>query len=157
MAVIELHAVAGLIKAKELKRIYQLDKTEFSVAMIAVAGVLFFGILKGVMVAVMPYRLSDWIQSAPRNLTWLMLGRIGSTHYYSDIQRHPDNIIFNNILILRIESSILYFNAEHVFEKINSKTAAHYNSIGLVILDLSAAPYVDIAGSKMLLQLREGL
>ena len=52
LAVIVLHAVAGLIKVKELKRIYELSKVEFAVAMIAFAGVLVFGILKGVMLAV---------------------------------------------------------------------------------------------------------
>src|SRR5262249_8978485 len=51
LAIIVIHAVAGLIKVKELKRIYQLDKFEFAISMIAIVGVLTFGILKGVMIA----------------------------------------------------------------------------------------------------------
>ncbi len=52
LAVIVIHAVSGLIKIKELKRIRQLNRMEFSVALIAIAGVLVFGILKGVMISV---------------------------------------------------------------------------------------------------------
>ncbi len=47
LAAIVLHAVTGLIKIKELKRIFQLSKMEFTIAMFALAGVLVFGILKG--------------------------------------------------------------------------------------------------------------
>ncbi len=50
LAVIVIHAVSGLIKIKELKRIRQLNRMEFNIAIIAIAGVLVFGILKGVMI-----------------------------------------------------------------------------------------------------------
>ena len=52
LAVIVIHAVSGLIKIKELKRIRQLNPMEFYVALIAIGGVLVFGILKGVMISV---------------------------------------------------------------------------------------------------------
>ena len=155
LAVIVLHAVSGLIKVKELKRIYQLNKVEFSVAMIAFAGVLVFGILKGVMLAVIMSLILLIRRTAQPNVA--VLGRIGVTNHYSDIERHPDNIIYEGVVILRIESAILYFNEAHIFEKIISKTETYSNKLRLVILDLSAAPYVDVAGSKMLLQLSNQL
>ena len=52
LAAIVLHAVMGLIKIKELKRISQLSKMEFTVAIVALIGVLVFGILKGVILSV---------------------------------------------------------------------------------------------------------
>lgn len=155
LAVIVLHAVAGLIKVKELKRIYTLNRYEFWVAMLAFSGVLLLGILKGVMLAVVMSLVFLIRRMAQPNVA--ELGRIGNTNNYSDIERHPDNIRFGNIVILRVESSILYFNAANVLEKINSKTEAYGDAIAMVILDLSAAPYVDVAGAKMLLQLSSQL
>ena len=146
-----LHAVSGLIKMKELKRIYQLDKVEFAVAMIAFGGVLVFGILKGVMLAVIMSLILLIRRTAHPNVA--VLGRIGNTNHYSDIERHPDNITYNSIIILRIESSILYFNAGHIQDMITKKIEECGNDLKLLILDLSAAPYVDVAGSKMILQL----
>jgi len=86
-----------------------------------------------------------------------VLGRIGETDYYSDVTRHPDNITYKDILILRIESSILYFNADGVIEKIMKHVKDHGSELKLVVLDLASAPYVDVAGSKMLLQLSDQL
>jgi anti-anti-sigma factor len=155
LAVIVLHAVSGLIKIKELKRIYQLNRVEFAVAMIALAGVLLLGILKGVMLAViMSLILLIRRMSYPHVA---VLGRIANTPNYSDIERHPDNIVVQGISILRVESSILYFNADNVQEKIMKNIEENQSDLKLLILDLSASPYVDVAGSKMLLQLSNEL
>jgi len=155
LAVIVLHAVSGLIKVKELKRVYQLNKVEFFVAMIAFVGVLVFGILKGVLLAVIMSLVLLIRRIANPNVA--VLGRVGNTNHYSGIERHPDNIVYKDILILRIEASILYFNDAHIQEKINEKIEAYGKDLKLVILDMSPSSYVDVAGSKMLLQLSNQL
>jgi high affinity sulfate transporter 1 len=150
LAVIVLHAVSGLIKIKELKHIYRLNRVEFGVAMIAFAGVLLLGILKGVILAViMSLILLIRRMSYPKVA---VLGRIGNTANYSDIERHPDNIVVKGISIVRVESSVLYFNADNILEKIMNIIDENGSDLKLLILDLSASPYVDVAGSKMLLQ-----
>ena len=151
LAVIVLHAVSGLIKIKELKRIRQLSRVEFNIALIAIGGVLVFGILKGVMISVVMSLILLIRRTSQPEVA--LLGRIGNSGHYSDMTRHPDNIITPGILIVRIESSILYFNAGHILEKINHHLISSGEDIKLLILDLSAVPYIDIAGSKMLLNL----
>jgi sulfate permease, SulP family len=151
LAVIVIHAVSGLIKIKELKKIRELNRMEFYIALIAIFSVLVFGILKGVMISVLMSLILLIRRSARPEVA--MLGRIGNTGHYSDIQRHPDNIIIPGIAIIRIESSILYFNAEDILEKINEHLKSAGKGVNVVILDLAAAPYVDVAGSKMLLNL----
>jgi anti-anti-sigma factor len=155
LAVIVLHAVSGLIKVKELKRVYQLNRVEFLVAMIAFAGVLVFGILKGVLLAVIMSLVLLIRRIANPNVA--VLGRIGNTNHYSDIERHRDNITYKGILILRVEASILYFNDANILEKINEKIEAYRDDLKLVVLDMSPSSYVDVAGSKMLLQLSNQL
>lgn len=155
LAVIVIHAVSGLIKIKELKRIRELNPVEFTIAMIAVASVLVFGILKGVMISVLMSLIL--LIRRTSNPEVAALGRIGDTDHYSDMERHADNIVNPGIMIVRIESSILYFNAENIFDKINHRLGSTAGDIKLLILDLSAAPYVDVAGSKMLLNLATAL
>lgn len=153
LAAIVLHAVTGLIKVKELKNIYQLSKLEFGVAMIALVGVLVFGILKGVMLAVIMSLILMIRRTAYPNVA--VLGRIGNTPVYSDVVRHPDNIVLPQVLIIRIEASILYFNEVFVKERIDEKILAKGKSLHLIILDLSSVPMVDVAGAKMLSRLFE--
>lgn len=151
LAVIVIHAVSGLIKIKELKRIRHLNRMEFNVALIAIAGVLVFGILKGVMISVVMSLILLIRRSSRPEVA--VLGRIGHTTHFSDIVRHPDNIITPGIVIMRIESSIFYYNAEDILEKINEHLKSAGPNVQVLILDLAATPYVDVSGSKMLLNL----
>jgi MFS superfamily sulfate permease-like transporter len=155
LAAIVLHAVAGLIKIKELKRVYQLSKSEFTVAMIAFAGVLAFGILKGVMVAVIMSLVILIRKISHPNVP--VLGRIKNSNSYSDMERHPDNILYDGILILRIESSILYFNAGDISDKIYKHISDYNGELQMVVIDMSSSPFIDVAGSKMLLSLSNDL
>ncbi len=155
LAVIVVHAVSQLIKIKELKRMYRLSKTEFWVAIFALLTVLVFGILKGVMLSVLLSLILLIRRISDPHVA--VLGRIGDSHHFSDIEFHSDNILVDRVMILRIEASILYFNAEDILQKIHEKMELHEGKIELLILDLSTASYVDIAGSKMLLQFSDEL
>ena len=155
LAAIVIHAVSGLIKVKELKRIYTLDKVEFSIAMTAVAGVLVFGILKGVIIAVFLSLILLIRRISRPNVP--ILGRIGNSLLYSDITRHTDNIIIDDVTIQRVESSILYFNAQDIVDKIYRNLEFSESAPRLMILDLSAVPFVDVSGASMLLKLFQQL
>jgi anti-anti-sigma factor len=82
-----------------------------------------------------------------------ILGRIGNTSHFSDIVRHPHNILIPGFIIARIESSIMYFNAEDIREKIEAHLVSAGPDLRALILELSAVPYVDVSGSKMILNL----
>jgi SulP family sulfate permease len=54
------------------------------------------------------------------------------------------------VLIVRVESSLLYFNVGHVREEVRRHLAAGGHQLRLVVWDLSTSPYVDIAGVRLL-------
>lgn len=151
LAAIVLHAVMGLIKIKELKRIFQLSKMEFTIAIVALIGVLVFGILKGVILSVILSLVFLIRKTSHPNIA--ILGKVQNMNSFSDVARHPENILLPGLLIMRIESSIMYFNSEDIFLRILEKTDEKNPQYKMIVLDLSAAPYVDVAGSKMLMQL----
>jgi anti-anti-sigma factor len=122
--------------------------------MVALAGVLVFGILKGVLLAVIASILM--LITAVARTHVAVLGRIPGTQRFSNLQRHPDNEVIPGVLILRIEASLLYFNVDHVRSVIRSRIAAA-SELRLVVCDLSNAPYVDMAGANMLKSLNEEL
>jgi MFS superfamily sulfate permease-like transporter len=82
LAVIVIHAVSGLIKIKELKRIRQLSRTEFTVALIAIAEYWYLD-FKGRH----DFRshVADFINQT-RLPQVAALGRIGGTQNYSDTE-----------------------------------------------------------------------
>ena len=71
--------------------------------------------------------------------------------------RHPDNQPVEGVLILRPESSILYFNINHIREDIHELVTNYPGKLNLLILDLSSANFVDVSGARFLLQLEDEL
>ena len=151
LASIVLVAIRGLFDFKEIKHLYKINKEEFFVAMIALIGVLIFGILKGVLLAAIVTLLL--LLKATSNPNVAFLGRIPNTKRYTDLERHPDNEIIPGVLIVRIESAILYFNSENIKEQIWLKLNSETTPIKTVILDLNSSPHVDISGARFLKQL----
>jgi SulP family sulfate permease len=85
------------------------------------------------------------------------LGRIPDSRRYSDLDRHPDNEVVPGVLIFRPESSLLYFNAEHVRDTVMARLTESEKTIRTVVCDLSASPHCDLAGAEMLRGLADEL
>ena len=151
LAVVVLDAITGLIKVKELRRLYTLSRSEFFISMLAIVGVLTFGILKGVLIAAIASIV--YLIARTSSPVVSVLGRVPGTYQYSDIQRHPDNEEIPHCRIVRVESSILYFNQEFVHDRVID-AANGVKEPRLLILDLSASPWVDVSASKMLMKLQ---
>ncbi|MCW1924736.1 SulP family inorganic anion transporter [Luteolibacter arcticus] len=144
LAAIVLVAVAGLFKVKALKRLWQYDRPEFLVAMAALAGVLCSGLLRGVLLGAV-ISMVQLIRSASKPHV-AVLGRIPGTRRFSDSARHEDNEPVPGVLIVRPESGLVYFNIDHVRDHITA--AADTAKPKLVLLDLSAAPRVDLQAAE---------
>ena len=85
------------------------------------------------------------------------LGRIPGTNSYSDLTRHPDNEPLPGVMAFRPEEWLIYVNTDAVLESVLNRLAPDGSDIRLVVCDLSASPYVDLAGSRMLHELHAKL
>src|SRR3954462_2071402 len=151
LAAIVLLAVAGLFKLSELRRLWRHHRGEFLIAMMALAGVLWAGLLKGVLIgAVISMVLLIRLVSTPHVA---FLGRIPGTRRYSDLSRHTSNEIILGILAFRVEAPIVYFNVEHVAETVLARVDAEAAPLAVAICDLSTSPNIDMAGAHMFLNL----
>jgi len=148
LAAIVLVAIRGLFDWKEMRHLYKINKQEFCVVMIALAGVLIWGILAGVLLATIVTLLLLLKSASKPHVAFL--GRVPGTRIYTDLKRHPENEEIENVLIVRVESSIFYFNAEYIKERILEKIYSEQDSLKTVILDLNSSPRIDIAGARFL-------
>ncbi len=151
LAAIVLVAVKGLVDIAELRRTHGLSPMEFWVAMVACAGVLLLGILKGVLLAAIVSMLLLVRRAAQPHVA--RLARIPGTRRYSDVARHPDNEEIPGVVIVRVEASLLYFNVGHVGDAVRRMVVDAGRSLRRVVWDLSSSPHVDIAGARLLAEL----
>lgn len=148
LGAIVLMAVAGLFQASELKHLWHASRSEFIVATAALLGVMTSGLLRGVMIGAI-LSLVQLLRRASRPHV-AFLGRIPGTRRFSDRERHPDNELIPGVLIFRPESSLIYFNVDHVRDSISDRARAESPLPKLVVIDLSAAPHVDLQSAHTL-------
>ena len=156
LAAVVLTAVAGLIDVPALLRMWRISKLDFYAATIALGAVLLLGILQGILLAAAASILLLLARVSQPHVAYL--GRIPGTSSYSDLERHPENEPLPNLIAFRPEASLLYVNADSVLQSVSDHVRAlGADKIRLVVCDLSASPYIDLAGSRMLHQLQNEL
>src|SRR5437867_442294 len=155
LAAIVLMAVTGLFRVAALRHLWRADRAEFVVAIAALLGVLGSGLLRGVMIGAM-ISLVQLLRTASRPHV-AFLGRIPGTRRFSDRERHPDTQLIPGVLTFRPESGLVYFNVDHVCKTILDRVSAEPALPKLVLLDLSAAPRVDLQSAQALGELSNEL
>ena len=152
LAAVLLIAIMGLFDFPALVRMWRVSRLDFYAAAIALVGVLLLGILQGILIAALASILLLLARTSQPHVAFL--GRIPGTNLYSDLARHPDNEELPGVMAFRPEASLIYINADAardaVLERLQS---AKTSDTRLAICDLSASPYIDLAGSHMLHEL----
>jgi SulP family sulfate permease len=154
LAAVVLVAVSGLIDLAELRHLWSASRLDFAAAAVALAGVLLMGVLDGVVIAVLASIAMLLARSSRPHVA--ILGRIPGTNRFSDMARHPNNEPTPGALVFRVQSSLLYFNVDHILETVLLRVASR-SGLRRVIADLSNVPFIDIAGARMLRRLYEEL
>ena len=152
LAAVVLTAVLGLLDFPALFRMWRVSRLDFYAATIALGAVLLLGILQGILLAALASILMLLARASRPHVAFL--GRIPGTNSYSDLARHPENEALPGVIAFRPEASLIYVNADAVLESVLDRLrAVDASDIRLVVCDLSASPYVDLAGSRMLHEL----
>ena len=154
LAAIVFAAVYRLIDLRALLRMWRVSRIDFYAAAIALVSVLLLGILQGVLLASIASIFLLLARASQPNVAFL--GRLPGSGRYSDSARHDDVEPLVGVIAFRPEASLLYINAETILEIV---LIALRNSprIRLVVCDLSASPYIDLAGARMLRDLNDEL
>jgi MFS superfamily sulfate permease-like transporter len=152
LAAVVMTAVAGLIDVPAMLRMWRVSRIDFLAAAIALVAVLLLGILDGILTAAAASILLLLARASRPHVAFL--GRIPGTQIYSDMARHPENEPLPGVIAFRPEVSLVYVNADAVLEAVMGRLRdAGTSGIRLVVCDLSASPYVDLAAARMLNEL----
>src|SRR5580765_1281582 len=145
-------AVTGLIQIEALRSIWRFSRKEFAVAIAALLGVLGAGLLQGVLIGVtISMLLLIGRAMRPRVAE---VARIPGTSYFADMARHPENPREPDVLIVRPEGSLIYFNVDHVRDALKALVDQRPSPPRLIVLFMGNVPHVDLAGAELLVDLR---
>jgi MFS superfamily sulfate permease-like transporter len=154
LAAIVFAAVYRLVDVRALLRMWRVSRIDFHAAAISLVSVLLLGILQGVLLAALASVFLLLARASRPNVAFL--GRLPGTGRYSDSARHEGVEALVGIVAFRPEASLLYINAETILGAVLNALRTS-SEIKLVVCDLSASPYIDLAGAGMLHDLCEEL
>jgi MFS superfamily sulfate permease-like transporter len=139
----------GLIKPFEFREILAIRRTEFSWAIVAFAGVVLVGTLKGIIVAIvvslitLAYKVAD----PP---VYVLRRKPGTNVFRPQSPEHPEDESFPGLLLLRPEGPIFFANAAQIAHKIEPLVRETQPKV--VAVDASGVLDMEYTALKMFAQ-----
>jgi high affinity sulfate transporter 1 len=158
LAAVIVAASLGLMDCKGLAQLYRLRRSEFLVALACMLGVLVYGVVQGIFIALgVATGLFMWRASKPYDA---VLGRIDGVKGYHDVSRHPDARQVPGLLLFRWDAPLFFANQDHFRrEVLRQVRRAEKAGTSLRRIVIAAEPITDIdtTAADMLTQLCDHL
>jgi SulP family sulfate permease len=146
LGALALVAALSMIKPQKFRAIGQVRRLELVWALVAFAGVILFGTLQGILIAVVLSILTliykanhPAVYSVAYNPERRVFSRVGDD---------PEAIEFPGLLILRTEGSLTFANAARTREKLHDLVVKAKPQV--VVLECSAIPDIEYTALTML-------
>ena len=147
-AVVIVYSV-GLIQPAEFAAIRRVRTMEFRWALAACLGVLVFGTLEGIVVAIVMSLIGLSSQTA-RPQVYAIGRKRGADVLRPLSPEHPDDETFEGLLIARPEGRIYFVNAQRVADQLAALIARYRPRV--VALDMSRVPDIEYSALQMLME-----
>lgn len=148
LGAILISAALSVIDLEGLRQIWKLSRVEFGFAIIALLGAISFGVLQGVVVAVLAtfvYLILNAMQ--PRVV---LLGRIPGRKGFYKMHRSTETIPVEGLAICFVQGSVLFFNADFVKARFAEIIETGPPDIRWFLIDASAITQLDTTGVEVL-------
>lgn len=149
LAAIVIVYSASLINRAEFVSIRKIRTMEFTWALAALVGVLVVGTLQGIVLAIILSLIG--LSSQAANPKVYVIGRKRGEDVLRPLSsEHPDDEIFNGLLILRPEGRMFFANAQLVGDQIRTLVAEYQPRV--LALDMSRVPDIEYSALQMLVE-----
>ena len=141
LAAIIIVSSLNLIDLSEFKFLFNTKKSEGFIAVFTAACTLLIGIQEGILLGVVASMVNILYKYSRPNVA--ELGLVPGTRLFQDITRKPEAQTIDGILILRVDASFSFINADFFRDYIIDKTRERNNNTHYVIIDGSTINTLD--------------
>lgn len=148
LAAIIIVSVFGLIDIKEIKFLYNTKKSEGVIATFTFFCTLLIGIQEGILLGVGASMLTMLFKYSKPAVA--ELGVIPGTRLFKNLDRNPKAKRIDGVLILRVDASFSFINAEFFRDFILEKSEQQDKNTHFVIIDGSSINMLDTTATDSL-------
>ncbi len=147
-AIIIQAVVTGMMDVAEMKRIRHVKRFEFITAMLALLGVMTFGILEGVVIGVILSIIGLVGVSARPYIP--ELGRKPGSDAFFDLEEHPEAETYPGLRIVRFDGGLFFVNAGALGDRLRDIRVEDGDELSGVILSMEGVNFIDTEGADVL-------
>lgn len=155
LAAVVIAACASLIDVGGMLKLARVRRGEFAVSVVCLTGVVIFGVLSGIVLAV-AVALADFIWRLWRPHD-AVLGRVEGVKGYHDVARHPEARQVPGLVLFRWDSPLFFANAGMFRQRLLDVVAAAPTPTRRVIIAAEPITDIDTTAAETLCQLVEEL
>ena len=153
LAAVVITAALSLIDLRILGRYYRMRKTALALSLVATAGVVFFGVLQGIVVAIILaillfFQRNWWPHGA-------VLGKVEGIDGWHSIDTYPAAKQLPGIVVYRWEAPLFFANASSFRRQLRHLVREHHPA--WIVLQCEAITDIDVTASEVLQQLDDEL
>ena len=148
LAAVVVYAVLPALDPRPLLALWRMGR-DFHVALAAAVGVLFFGVVDGMVLAVVLSVVATLGRLASPRIE--RLGRLADSRAYVDLVAHPAALTDPRILVVRPTEPLFFANAETVFARMSDALPAGQET-PVVILSLEDSSDLDATALEALIE-----
>ncbi len=155
LGAILISAALSVMDLNGLREIWKISRVEFGFAMIALMGAISFGVLQGVVVAILAtfvYLILN--ASQPRVV---LMGRIPGRLGFYKLHRSSETRPVEGLAICFVQGAVLFFNADNVKARLDEIIDASLPKTRWLVIDGSAINHIDSTGADVLHDIGERL
>ena len=153
LAAIVIVAVLGLIDVVGARRLRHWRRSEFTLAMVAFAGVAVLGVLWGVGIAIV-LSLLNFVRRAWRPHD-AALGRVDDLKGYHDTERYPNARHIPGLVLYRFDAPLFFANADYFRERV--RALARSGDVRWIVVAAEPTTDIDVTAGEMLRDLIDEL
>jgi MFS superfamily sulfate permease-like transporter len=148
-------AALDLFDARELGRLWRTSHTEFLFALIAMLGVIGFGVLSGVLIAIVATAV--YLLARVSRPSDALLGCIPGRDGFYKLHREPRAKAVPGLAVYLVQGSLVFFNIDYVRDRIRWIVDRLPQSTRWFILDAEAVTTIDSTAAAVLGEINEEL
>jgi SulP family sulfate permease len=155
LASVVFMAVAGLVNVAEARRLYRVKRSDFYLMALCFVSTLFLGIQLGILISVVA-SLVVVLRQTTRPHT-AILGRVPGTAAFRNIERSPEAVTTDGVVVLRVDAPLYFANAEFLKEELRRVEVRQQGRMRVLVLDASSVNDLDSSADRALHEIADDL
>jgi sulfate permease, SulP family len=155
LGAVVIDAMLGVVTFEPLRRYFRVNRPDWVFYMGAMLGILFFGIIQGILIGVVLSLLLLIARASKPGIR--RLGRDPKADVYVDVDRYTGLELVPGVVAVRMGGPLFFADANRFRDALNELISSNREPVRALVVDATAISQTDTDGADIVIQIAEDL